>query len=71
MVVVQLDAWFNYFRKQIQVYKRQFGHLSNGNKTFILPLWRGVQQVRFAALNLGKAVPKSGQAEPTSCCPPY
>ena len=53
------------------VHKHQFGHLWNGNQTFILPLWRGVQQVRFVALNLGKAVPKSGQAEPTSCCPPY
>lgn len=71
MVVVQLDAWLDYFRKQIQVHKHQFGHLSNGNKTFILPLWRGVQQVRFVALHLGKAVPKSEQAEPTSCCPPY
>ena len=59
------------FRKQIHVHKHQFGHLSNGNKTFILPLWRGVQQVRFVALHLGKAVPKSERAEPTSCCPPY
>ena len=60
MVVVQLDAWLDYFRKQIQVHKHQFGHFSNGNKT--LPyrfgvvcsrydLWRYIWEKPFQNLN--------------------